>query len=145
MTTPTKKMGYEGILYYGAAGAQASTQVTNCRDLNYSFGPVTEDTTVRGSGSSVPIRTSRPVARELKDLSWSMIEKSDDTTLTALKAAAAAGSAVALRTLSRSGATGFDGDCYIECTNGQPLAGTQTWDFKVIGLEDVDRTPAFNG
>lgn len=144
MTTPTKKMGYQGILYYGAAGATASTQVTNCKDLSYSYGPVTEDTTVRGDGSTVPIRTARPVARELKDLSWTMIEKSDDTTLTALKSAAANGSVIALRTKSYSSGTGFDGDVYIECTNGQPLGGAQTWDFKVVGLEDVDRTPGFN-
>lgn len=144
MGTPTKKMGYEGILYYGVAGSTAATQVTNCRDLSYAFGPVNEDTTVRGSGSTPPIRTSRPVARELRTLSWQMIEKSDDSTLTALKAAAAAGTPVALRTVSRSGATGFDGDVTISCTNGQPLAGTQTWDFEVVGLDDTDRTPSFN-
>jgi hypothetical protein len=143
MTTPTKKMGYEGQLYYGAAGVTAATQVGNCRDLNYAFGPVNEDTTVRGT-SGLPVRTSRPVAMELKDLSWNMIHKTDDTTLTALRAAAAAGSAVALRTKAVSGGTGADFDAYIECTDGMPLAGTHTYDFKVVGLEDVDRTPAFN-
>lgn len=144
MTTPTKKMGYEGEIYYGAAGATAATKITNSRDINYAYGPVNEDTTIRGSGSTPPVRTSRPVALELKDLSWNMLNKTDDTTLTALRAAAAAGSAVALRTKHIASGLGLDADCYIECTQGMPLGGVQTYDFKVVGLEDVDRTPTFN-
>ena len=30
---PTKKMGFEGLIYYGPAGTQAPTLITNSRDI----------------------------------------------------------------------------------------------------------------
>ena len=143
-TTPTKKAGYQGILYYGTGGATAATQITNATDINYAFSIVTDAITTRGDGSSLPIEENLAVGRKLDDLSWTMIEKSDDTPLTALKAAAAAGTVVALRTKSYSSGTGFDGDVYVSCKQGMPLGGKQTWDFTAVLAPFVDRTPSFN-
>lgn len=143
MTTPVKKMGYEGLLYYGAAGSTAATQITNCRDVKYDNTPVMGDTTVKGSGSSVPKKTARPVALEAS-LTWTMLNKSNDTTLTALLAAARTAAAVALRYIPHSGSTGLDADCYISVSNGVPIGGEQTFEFSVVGFEDVDRDPSFN-
>ena len=93
----TKKMGYESLLYYGAAGSTAATQITNCRDVNYNVTPQTAPTTVKGAGSSPPIETVRVVGRQAQ-LTWTMLDKSDDSTLTALRAAAANGTIFAAHT-----------------------------------------------
>lgn len=138
----TKKMGYESLLYYGAAGATAATQITNCRDVNYNITPQTAPTTVKGSGSAPPIETVRVVGRQAQ-ITWTMLNKSDDSTLTALRAAAVNGTTVALRYLPHSGGTGFDGDVILQCENGAPLGGEQTFNFTATPNDD-DRTPALN-
>lgn len=137
-----KKMGYESLLYYGAAGATAATAITNCRDVSYNITPQTAPTTTKGAGSSPPIETVRVVGRQAQ-LTWTMLDKSDDSTLTALRAAAAAGTTVALRYIPHSGGTGFDGDVVLQCENGAPLAGEQTFNFTATPNDD-DRTPALN-
>jgi hypothetical protein len=138
----TKKMGYESLLYYGAAGSTAATQITNCRDVNYNVTPQTAPTTVKGAGSSPPIETVRVVGRQAQ-LTWTMLDKSDDSTLTALRAAATNGTTVAIRYLPHSGGTGFDGDVVLQCENGAPLAGEQTFNFTATPNDD-DRVPALN-
>lgn len=143
-TTPTKKAGYQGLLYYGTGGATAATLVTNARDINYAFSNDVTEITTRGDGSSPPIQENIIIGRKLDDLSWSMMEKSDDTTLTALKTAAANGTVVALRTKSWSSGTGFDGDVYVSCKQGMPIGGAQTWDFTAVLAPHVDRVPSFN-
>lgn len=143
MTTPVKRMGFEGEIYYGAAGSTAATKLTNCRDVTYDNGHEMGDTTVRGSGSSPPIKTARPVARTVS-LSWTMLLKTDDTSLTAMLAAARNATAVALRVIPTSGGNGLDADCYISVSNPQPLGGEQTVTFTLTGLEDVDRIPVLN-
>jgi hypothetical protein len=139
----TKKMGYEAKLYYGAAGSTASTLITNSRDIKYDTNPVSGDTTTRGSGASPPIRTGRAVALEAS-LTWSMVNKSDDATLTALLAAARTGAAVALRYIPHTGSTGLDADCIISVSNGAPLGGESTFDFAVVAMDDSDRAPLLN-
>lgn len=143
-TTPTKKAGYQGILYYGTGGATAATQITNSQDINYAYSVITDTITTRGDGSSPPIEENIIVGRKLDDLSWTMIEKSDDTTLTALRGAAANGTVVALRTKSHSSGTGFDGDCYVSCKRGMPIGGKQTVDFTAVLAPFVDRSPQFD-
>ena len=135
-------MGYSGILYYGSSGSTASTQVTNCVDLDYSIDVERGDTTVRGDGSVPPIMTSRVTARKVT-ITWKMLDKTTDTTLTALRAAAATGAAVALRTKNYSSGTGFDGDCTISCKNGMPLKGEATFEFSAEPT-DESRTPLLN-
>ena len=88
----TTKMGYEGQLFYGTAGATAAVQVTNCVDLNYDTDPERGDTTVRGDGLNVPVVTSKVTGLK-PSLTWKMLNKTSDTTLTALLAAALTGSA----------------------------------------------------
>ena len=59
-----------------------------------------------------------------------------DTTLTALIAAARAGSLVALRTKSYASGTGFDGDCTLSVANGLPLKGQNTFEFTATANDD---------
>lgn len=137
-----KKMGYEALLYYGAAGSTAATQITNSRDIKYGTTPKTGETTVRGAGSSPPITTKRVVGFDVQ-ITWQMVDKSDDTTLTALLAAARTGAPVALRYLPHTAGTGFDGDVVLTVDNGAPLAGENTFDFTAEPNDD-NRTPLMN-
>src|SRR5690348_1949979 len=93
------KRGYQGQLFYGTAGTTASTQITNCEDLDYDIDPEKAETTERGAGTNVPIKTERVVCLGVT-ITWKMYMKPADTTLAALVAAASTGAAVAIRTKS---------------------------------------------
>lgn len=134
-----KKMGFEGLLYYGAAGSTASTQITNCQDITISYDIEEGATTVRGSGSSVPINTSRVTALSLS-MEWTMLVKSDDTTLEALRVASAAGNPVAIRGKDYSSGKGPDLDVILTMQHGMPLKGEQTVRFTAKPNDD-NRTP----
>ena len=139
-----KFMGYQGKLYYGTAGSTAATQITNARDINYAFSADMGDTTVRGDGSAIPKKYGAPVLLKLDDLSWNMVNKPSDTVLTALRAAAAAQTLIALRTIDNASGTGFDGDVYIDCKLGMPMNGEQTFDFKVTSPSNANREMSLN-
>ncbi len=140
----TVKMGYQAQILYGAAGSIASGQLGNARDIKYDYGADTDDCTVRGT-ALLPVKEGRPTALGLKDLSWNMVYKSDDANLTALRAAAGnrTPTPVALRTVTHSGGAGFDGDAFIECSQGMPLNGVQTFDFKVLSVDNSARVATF--
>lgn len=138
-----KKSGYQGILYYGAAGSTAATQLTNVEDLNYDTQPEKVETTTRGDGSSVPIKTEDVVAIDAT-ITWSMLLDTSDTSLTALVAAARTGAAVALRTKSYSSGLGFDGDCTVAVTNELTLKGQNKFNFTATPTDSGGRTPQLN-
>ena len=134
-----KKMGFEGLIYQGVPGSTAASLIENSRDITESFDIGEGDTTVRGAGTSPPIETSRVTSRKF-GIEWQMTEKSDDTILIALKAAAIAGTPVAIRTKAFSTGTGYDGDMNIKFKKGKPLKGEQTLDFSGTPNDDY-RTP----
>jgi hypothetical protein len=137
------RMGYEAMLYYGTAGSTAATLLENCEDLNYDNGIETGETTVRGDSTLAPVVTSRVTARTAS-ITWKMMNKPADTSLTALIAAARSATAVALRYKSHSTGTGYDGDCIIEVKNGAPLKGQQTFEFTASPTDDEGRAPNLN-
>jgi hypothetical protein len=134
----TKKMAFEGSILYGAAGSTATNVLTNSRDINYNTDTEKGDTTVRGAGS-VPIGTAR-VTRLNLTIEWTMLVKSDDTYLEALRVAAYAGTPVAIRTKDYSAGKGFDGDMILDCQHGKPINGEQTVQFTGTPNDD-SRTP----
>lgn len=138
-----KKSGYQGILYYGVAGAQASTQLTNVEDLNYDVQPEKVETTTRGDGSTVPIKTEDVVALD-PTITWSMLLETSDSNLTALIAASRTGAAVALRTKSYSSGLGFDGDCTLAVTHEMTLKGQSKFNFTATPTDSAGRTPLLN-
>lgn len=138
----TTYMGYESKLYYGVAGSTAATLVSNARDVKYSIGTKKAPTTVKGSGSSPPIEVERVVGLTAQ-ITWQMLDRSGDTTLAALVAAAATGAPVALRVIPHTGGTGFDGDCTISAEVGLPYQGESTLDFTATPNDD-NRTPQLN-
>lgn len=136
-------MGYEGLLYEGAAGSQASTQITNATDVDYEVGVQTGSTTVRGNGSSVPIETGEATQLSGK-LTFTMIMNTSDSSLVALLAAAATGAPRALRYIRSSGLLGLDADCILSAKQGSPLNGEGTVEFTVEKLSKSSRTPVLN-
>ena len=124
---PTK-MGFEGKIYYGEAGSEAATEITNSLDISYSIDADKASTTTRGAGISPPVKTERVVAIGLT-IEWTMLNKTDDATLTALRTAAAAGTPVAIRTKDNAAGKGFDGDVTLTQKDGMPLGGEQTFVF----------------
>ena len=137
-----KKMGFEGLLYYGAAGSTGSSQIENVRDITETFDIGEGDTTVKGDGGAPPIETSRVVSRKYS-IDWQMLYKSNDTIFLALMAAAVAGTPVAIRSEAYASGLGFDGDMNIKWKHGKPLKGEQTIDFTGTPNDDA-RTPELN-
>lgn len=43
-----KRMGFEGKIFYGGAGAEATEEIENSRDISYDFDYDKGDTTERG-------------------------------------------------------------------------------------------------
>lgn len=135
------KMGFEGTLYYGVAGTTGATQITNRRDVSYTIDTEKGDTTTAGVGTSPPVKTSRVTAIILS-LEWTMLNKTTDTTLTALRTAAAAGTPVAIRLKDCSSGKGFDGDVILTQKDGVPIAGEQTFVFTAEPTDESGRTPS---
>lgn len=133
--------GYKAILYYGTAGSTAATQVTNCEDLQYNIDPEKGETTTRGDGSSVPLKYERVTALGA-EVTWKMVDKVDST-LSALRAAAATGAAVAIKVLNKSGGTGFDGDVTLRVSAPFPLKGITMFEFTATPT-DENRAASLN-
>lgn len=135
----SKKMGFEGLAYYGVAGSTAATLLTNTRDMAYNLATDKGDTTVRGDGTAPPIGTSR-VTRRNFTITFNMVNKEGDTALEAMRVAAYAGTPVAIRMKDYASGKGYDGDVILECDHGKPLGGEQTYDFTAEPNDDL-RTP----
>lgn len=135
------KMGYEGEIYYGVAGSTATTKITNSRDITISVDAERGDTTVRGAGAAPPVGTGQVTGVNFS-CDWSMLEKSTDSTLEALKGAATSGTPVALRLKDHSAGKGFDGDVTLNMKKGKPLKGEQTIDFTAEPTGESTREPS---
>jgi hypothetical protein len=93
----------------------------------------------RGTGSAPPIECESVTVRKVS-ISFKMLNKDGDTTLTALLAAAYGGTPVALRTKDKSAGKGYDGDCNLTVKHGKPIKGEQVFDFSATPNDD-QRTP----
>lgn len=140
---PDNAQGYEGLLYYGAAGAQAGTQITDRVDVEYEVDPEIGSTTAAGDGSKVPINTGEATALGV-NMTWNMIVNKNSTAIVDLLAAAATGAAIAIRYIRASGKLGLDADVILGAKQGAPLKGEQTIDFTVKALSRSQREPKLN-
>ena len=134
------KMGFEGLLYYGAAGATATTLLENCRDITVSREVDRGNTTVRGDSSAPPIKTSSVTARAV-NIEFVMIHDITDTEFASLKTAAANGTAVALRGKDYASGKGPDADYNLSASDPWPLEGEQVVTFSCEPTRDHGRTP----
>jgi hypothetical protein len=124
-----KYMGFEGEMYYGAAGATAATKITNSQDINYELDFDEGDTTERGDGTLPPIETVEVTVRKISGLTLQMLNKEADATLAALLSAAATATPVAIRTKDKAAGKGVDADFFVKWKHGMPLKGQQTLEF----------------
>lgn len=138
-----KKMGYQGLLYYGTKGSTAATQVLKRVDATFEIDVETGSTTSAGDGTAVPINTGEATALT-GNITFNMIVDDNDTALVAFRAAAATGNPIAMRFIPHTGSTGLDADCVIKISQGAPLAGEQTADIEVVALSASLREPVLN-
>jgi hypothetical protein len=138
-----KKMGYQGLLYYGTKGSTAATQVLQRVDATYEIDVETGSTTAAGDGTTVPINTGEATALT-GNITFNMIVDSNDAALVAFRAAAATGNPIALRFVPFTGSTGLDADCVIKISQGAPLKGEQTADIEVVAMSASLRAPVLN-
>lgn len=133
------KMGFEGLVYQGVAGSTGATPVTNIRDVTHTIDPKKAPTTVKGD--EVPALETEQVVTIATSMEWTMLDKTTDTTLTAFRVAAAAGTPVALRLKDHTAGKGFDGDVTLSEERGQPYQGEQTFKFTATPTDESGRAP----
>jgi len=146
MGAPYDRMGFERQLLMGNPGATATVLLTNVIDIKHDIAVDKADTTVRGDGTSVPIKTDKPIARNPK-ITWGMRDQPNDAQLALLRAAAKAARPVALviKEYNSGGtlAVIFDGDCNIGVSEDHGLGGGGMFNFDCTMSRDYGRLPVF--
>lgn len=137
-----KRMGYEGVLYIGTAGSQAATQLTCATDIDYTTDLEMGETTCRGDGSSVPIKSEKPSCISA-EITFKMLNTVGVAALATLLAAARTPSAIAVYYKDSATGKGYDGDMNIKVKLNTPLKGEQTYEFTCT-VNDELRTPSLN-
>jgi hypothetical protein len=133
------KLGPDGLLYYAVGGtATPSTVVNHIRDVTVKTDPTKADTSSRDS----IMDTEETVGLKVS-IDFEMLNRTDNAVLTALLVAAAAGTAVALKTRDYSGGRGWIGDFELSVENGQPYRGDQTYKFTATPSSKHGRVPAW--
>lgn len=115
-----KRMGFKGQLFWGPGGSTASTELTIARDVNYNID--LQDDEVNDRSSIVNLYDAVGVDF---GLDFEVNNKSNDTFIAAVRAAAFSGDAIAFRTKDFDSGFGFDGDFIVKVNETQPLRGAQ--------------------
>ena len=134
-------MGFEGMIYYGAAGTTATTLLENVKDISYTMDVEKGNTTVRGDSTVPPIETEDVTIRKVS-IEWTMIHDITDTALEAIRVAAHNGTNIAVRTKDYTSGKGFDGDCSVSIATAKPLAGEQAFTITATPSRSNGRTPS---
>ncbi len=112
------KLGFEGKLYYGAAGSLATNEMTNVRDITVSVENGEADVTTRASNGW------KATAATLKSgsIEWEMIWEPGDAGFDAIKNAYFNNTAIALAALDGADGEGLDADFSItKFSRSEPL------------------------
>jgi hypothetical protein len=99
-------LGKDAKLYHGAAGATASTEMTNVRNVTLNLEAGEADVTTRANSGW---RATAPTLRECT-CEFEMVWDPDDAGFTAIKNAFLASGLIALKILDKAGGQGSDGD-----------------------------------
>lgn len=134
------KQGFEGLLYYGAAGATATTLLQNCKDITLSQDVERGNTTVRGDSTTPPIETQDVTIRKMQ-IEFTMINDITDTSFAALNTAAGSGAGVALRLKDYASGKGPDADFTLSKSAPFPLNGEQAVTFTAVPSRAYGRSP----
>lgn len=134
----TKLKGFEGVLYYGTAGTTAATELTVARDVSYDFANEEGDCSDRAS-----IVNIKDVVGIDFTLEFEIPNDNANAAVAAIRAQAAPGGSIALKTLDESGGYGVDGDFIISLSEAQPLRGMQMLKVTAKPTDKNGRTPSF--
>jgi len=116
--------GMDAALYRDAAGATATTLMTNVRDLKYPNSFAEANTSRRGQAVS----TVKPTRRAI-EVTWTMIGDDADADLTAIRNAFNNKTALAFLVLDKVAGKGVDGDFYVmKFDRNEPDEAEQTYD-----------------
>jgi hypothetical protein len=115
-----RRVGFEGKLYWGAAGATAPTELTIARDVSYKFDPQLADVSDRES-----IIEYERVAKVKFGLEFEVNNNDSNAFVAAVRVCAAAGTTMAFRTRDKTSGWGCDGDFNIALDESQPLKDAQ--------------------
>lgn len=137
---PNVKMGFEGMLYYGVAGATATTLLHNVKDISLNMEVDRGNTTVRGDSTVPPIETEDVTIRRV-GIEFSMINDITDTAFTAMMDAAALGTGIALRGKDHAAGKGPDSDFTLSITHTQELGTEQLITFTASPSRSYGRAP----
>lgn len=135
----TKRMGFEGELYWGAAGSTASTELTIARDVSYTFENDEADVSDRAS-----IINLKDVAGVTFGLEFEVNNNDSNAFIAAVRAAAIAGTAVAFRTTDKTSGWGVDGDFIVALDESQPLRDAQRIGVTASPTDKNSRTPTWS-
>ena len=133
-----KRMGFEGILLWGAAGATGSTPLTIARDVGYRFEPTEADTSDRGNKIEMT-----DVAMVKFAIDFEVNNDDSNAFIAALRVAAATGGAIALRTRDKAAGWGVDGDFIVGDDEGQPLKDAQRIRVVAKPTDKAGRSPTW--
>ena len=136
----TDLMGYEGQIFQGAAGAEATNLMENSRDIGVGQEPEKGDTSRRGAGTSPPINTERVTAMGVS-LEWAMLNDDTDTNLIALRNAHKIGGPIAIRMKDKAAGKGFDGDVTVSISDAWPYKGEQLVTISATPTREAGRDP----
>lgn len=138
-----QRMGFEGQIFRGTAGATAATQIKeNITDIQYNLETETAVTTDRGDGTVVPFETQDVVLLRAA-ITFTMLNKDSDAALTAFRTAMTIGGPVALRLKDFSSGKGFDGDVTMSMEHGKGLGDRQELNFTATPTKQSGRTFEF--
>ena len=112
------RLGMQAKLYYGAAGATATTELTNVKDVTLTLETGESDVTTRASnGWRATIATLKNGSVE-----FTLIWDTEDAGFTAIKNAYFNNTAIALAVLDGEGGSGLDADFSVtNFTRNEPL------------------------
>jgi hypothetical protein len=115
-----KRMGFEGKLLWGVAGATAGTELTIARDVGYRFEPTEADTSDRANKIEMT-----DVAMVKFAIDFEVNNDDSNAFIAALRTAAATGGAIAFRTRDKAAGWGVDADFIVGDDESQPLKDAQ--------------------
>jgi hypothetical protein len=134
-----KRMGFEGKLYWGAAGSTASTELKIARDVSYRFENVEADISDRNS-----IIDLFDVAGIGFSLEFEVNNQDTDAFIAEARAAIILGNAMAFRTRDKTSGWGVDGDFILSDDEGQPLRDAQRLRFTCRPTDKNSRVPTWS-
>lgn len=134
-----KRMGFEGLLLWGATGGTtAATELTEARDVSYVIESTEADISDRAS-----IIDLMDVAGVKFSIEFELNNKDSSSFISALRTAMIAGTGLPLLTADKAGGWGVDGDFIFSVDEGQPLRDAQRVRVRASPTDKYGRLPSW--